>query len=106
MGPAGIRRSRSDRDEFDLDRDRRDHLAFSAGLHYCVGAPLAKLEATIAVRELVTRFPDLVIDGPAERRAGTLIRGLARLPVRTSRAKPQQPDAEIDLSRPFGRAPG
>ncbi len=92
--------------EFDLDRDRRDHLAFSAGLHYCVGAPLAKLEATIAVRELVTRFPDLVIDGPAERRAGTLIRGLARLPVRTSRAKPQQPDAEIDLSRPFGRVPG
>jgi len=47
-----------------------------------------------------------VIAGPAERRAGTLIRGLGRLPVRTSRAKPQQPDAEIDLSRPFGRVPG
>ncbi|HEU5484930.1 MAG TPA: cytochrome P450 [Microlunatus sp.] len=73
-------------DEFDLDRDRRDHLAFSAGLHYCVGAPLAKLEASIAVRELVTRFPDLVIDGRAERRGGTLIRGLASLPVRTALA--------------------
>ena len=74
-------------DEFDLDRDRRDHLAFSAGLHYCVGAPLAKLEATIAVRELVTRYPDLTITGPAMRRPGTLIRGLASLPVQTSRAR-------------------
>jgi P450-derived glycosyltransferase activator len=72
--------------EFDLDRDHRDHLAFSAGLHYCVGAPLAKLEAQIAVRALVSRFPDLRIDGSAERRAGTLIRGLASLPVRTGLA--------------------
>lgn len=70
-------------DEFDLDRPHRDHLAFSAGLHYCVGAPLAKLEATIAVRELLTRYPGLRVDGPAERRGGTLIRGLARLPVRS-----------------------
>lgn len=73
-------------DEFDLDRPSRDHLAFSAGPHYCVGQPLAKLEATIAVRELVARFPDLRIDGPGARRSGTLIRGLARLPVRTSMA--------------------
>ncbi len=73
-------------DEFDLDRTARDHLAFSAGAHYCVGQPLAKLEATIAVRELVTRFPDLGIDGRGRRRPGTLIRGLAHLPVRTSMA--------------------
>jgi cytochrome P450 len=72
--------------EFDLDRPSRDHLAFSAGPHYCVGQPLAKLEATIAVRELMARFPDLRIDGPGARRSGTLIRGLARLPVRTSMA--------------------
>lgn len=73
-------------DDFDLDRPHRDHLAFSAGRHYCVGAPLAKLEAAIAVRELVTRFPDLRIVGPARRRAGTVIRGLASLPVHTSTA--------------------
>jgi cytochrome P450 len=73
-------------DEFDLDRTSRDHLAFSAGLHYCIGSPLAKLEATIAVRELITRFPDLRIDGSPLRRPGTLIRGLASLPVRTSLA--------------------
>ena len=78
-------------DEFDLDRPHRDHLAFSAGLHYCVGAPLAKLEATIAVRELIRRFPDLTIDGPGQRRAGTLIRGLASLPVRTGRSRGNVP---------------
>jgi cytochrome P450 len=72
---------------FDLDRSTREHLAFSAGLHYCVGAPLAKLEATIAVRTLITRFPDLALDGPPRRRAGTLIRGLAWCPVRTSMAR-------------------
>lgn len=73
-------------DEFDLDRTHRDHLAFSAGLHYCVGAPLAKLEAAIAVRELITRFPDLVLNGRLERRAGSLIRGLASMPVQTALA--------------------
>ena len=87
MGPVGTRRWWTGPNEFDLDRAGRDHLAFSAGAHYCVGRPLAKLEATIAVRELVARFPDLRIDGRAERRPGTLIRGLARLPVRTSMAR-------------------
>lgn len=87
IGGAGRDPAVVDRpNDFDLDRPTRDHLAFSAGLHYCVGRPLAKLEAVIAVRELVTRFPDLRIDGRAERRPGTLIRGLAHLPVRTSMA--------------------
>jgi cytochrome P450 len=87
IGGAGRDPETVDRpDVFDLDRPVRDHLAFSAGAHYCVGRPLAKLEATIAVRELVARYPDLRIDGRAERRPGTLIRGLARLPVRTSMA--------------------
>ena len=88
VGAAGRDPEVTDRpDEFDLDRTSREHLAFSAGLHYCVGAPLAKLEATIAVRELVTRFPDLRLDGRLVRRAGSLIRGLAQMPVRTSAAR-------------------
>ena len=87
IGGAGRDPETVDRpDVFDLDRPVRDHLAVSAGAHYCVGRPLAKLEATIAVRELVARFPDLRIDGRAVRRPGGLIRGLARLPVRTSMA--------------------
>lgn len=85
IGGAGRDPETTERpNEFDLDRQHRHHLAFSAGLHYCVGAPLAKLEASIAVRELIARYPDLVIDGPGRRRSGSLIRGLASLPVRTS----------------------
>jgi cytochrome P450 len=72
---------------FDLDRPNvSDHLAFSSGIHYCVGAPLARLEATIAVRQLVGRFPDLRQAGPVERRQGSLIRGLTGFPVTGSAA--------------------
>ncbi len=67
---------------FDLDRPNAgEHLAFSGGIHYCVGAPLARLEATIAVRSLVARFPDLHLAGPVSRRPGSLIRGLSSFPV-------------------------
>jgi P450-derived glycosyltransferase activator len=75
----------ADADRFDLDRTSRDHLSFSSGIHYCVGAPLARLEATLAIRALVSRFPDLRITGPLERRPGSLIRGLRRFEVTPSR---------------------
>ena len=46
---------------FDATRaNARDHLAFSAGIHYCVGAGLARLEAAVALRALTERFPDLL----------------------------------------------
>ena len=48
-----------DPDRFDLDRDRHDHLAFSGGIHFCIGAALARLEASIAVQALAMRFPEL-----------------------------------------------
>lgn len=104
IGGAGRDPEAVDRpDEFDLDRDRREHLAFSAGLHYCIGAPLATLEATIAVRELVTRYPDLTIAGPGVRRPGTLIRGLASLPVRTDLAGQQRSQSPTSVARPSSR---
>ncbi len=74
-----------DPDRFDLDRTSREHLAFSGGLHYCVGAPLARLEATIAIRSLAARFPDLRVSGELTRRPGSLIRGLRRFEVATAR---------------------
>jgi cytochrome P450 len=46
---------------FDLDRPRRDHLAFGYGAHYCLGAPLARLEAEIALPRLFDRFPDTTL---------------------------------------------
>lgn len=70
-------------DTFDLTRPHQgDHLAFSAGVHYCVGAPLARLEATIAVRELATRLPRLASTGRVRMRRSTSLRGPVAMPVR------------------------
>ncbi|MEU6410236.1 cytochrome P450 [Microbispora sp. NPDC046933] len=56
-----------DADRFDITRPgRRDHLAFGHGAHYCLGAPLARLEAGIALPALFGRFPDLALAVPAE----------------------------------------
>jgi cytochrome P450 len=72
-------------DRFDIRRDTRGHLAFGHGIHFCLGAPLARLEARIAVRSLLERCPDLALDTPAdtyEWLPGLLMRGVRRLPVR------------------------
>ncbi|MFF8606059.1 cytochrome P450 [Streptomyces sp. NPDC015346] len=74
-----------DADRFDLHRDTRGHLAFGHGIHYCLGAPLARLEARIAIRTLLERFPGLELDpegGALDWLPGMLIRGVRRLPVR------------------------
>ena len=53
-------------DHFDINREPTKHLAFSGGPHICLGAPLARLEATIALRELFTRYPNLELAVAAE----------------------------------------
>ncbi|MEV7373295.1 cytochrome P450 [Streptomyces sp. NPDC090301] len=71
-------------DRLDLDRNAAAHLAFGHGMHRCVGAPLAKAEAEIALRALLTRFPGVRLAVPADRpewRHTRLVRGLASLPV-------------------------
>jgi cytochrome P450 len=72
-------------DELRLDRPASHHLAFGHGIHYCLGAPLARLEAQIAFTALLDRHPELRLDVPAEElrwRPGLLLRGLEGLPVR------------------------
>lgn len=67
---------------FDPTRaNSREHLAFSAGIHYCLGAGLARIEAAVALRALFERYPDLHAAGPAKRRRSRNIHGVLRLPV-------------------------
>ena len=74
-----------DPDRLDLGRDSSGHQAFGHGIHYCLGAPLARLEARIALGALLDRFGSLELAAEPDVlhwRSSTLIRGLDTLPVR------------------------
>lgn len=67
---------------FDVTRaNARDHLAFSAGVHYCVGAGLARLEGVVGLRALSDRFPKIRVAGRPVRRDLRTLRGFEHLPV-------------------------
>ncbi|CAB4602860.1 MAG: cytochrome P450 [Actinobacteria bacterium] len=67
-----------------LDRpNARNHLAFAAGVHYCLGASLAKLEASVAIGSLIRRFPDVELAGEPRWRDRLTIRGVDHLPLTT-----------------------
>lgn len=75
-----------DPDRLDVTRVARRHLAFGHGPHHCLGAPLARLEADVAFRRLLSRFPCLRLAGNRDELAwshgdGLVLRGLAALPV-------------------------
>jgi cytochrome P450 len=61
-----------------------------SGIHYCVGAPLARIEATIALRSLAERLPGLRRAGPTRRRSSNNIRGPIHLPVRAIASTPSR----------------
>jgi hypothetical protein len=72
----------TDPQRFDVTRTDADrHVAFSQGIHYCLGAGLARMEGEIGLRALVTRFPDLAFAGPPRRRETRLLRGYDAMPV-------------------------
>ncbi|MFF4544390.1 cytochrome P450 [Streptomyces sp. NPDC001435] len=71
-----------DPDRLDLGRDASGHLALGQGIHYCLGAPLARAETEIAVGALLERFPDLALaDEDIRWRPSLRARGLLALPV-------------------------
>ena len=68
--------------ELRLDRENaRQHVSFGAGPHHCLGASLARLEASIALAQLAGRFPGLALDGEVTWNGRINLRGPARLPV-------------------------
>jgi cytochrome P450 len=71
----------ADPDGFDVTRSPNPHLGFVAGAHYCLGAPLARLEAPVAVGSVLSRFPGIELAGDPEWRGSLPLRSLARLPV-------------------------
>jgi cytochrome P450 len=77
----------SEPDRLDLSREPNRHLAFGLGVHYCLGAPLARLEGQIAIGALVRRMPGLRIARRSLRwRRGLVLRGLESLPVEQNAA--------------------
>ena len=72
-------------DTLDIARENNRHLAFGLGVHFCLGAPLARLEGQIAIATLLRRLPGLQLAVPVERlkwRTNPILRGLEALPVR------------------------
>jgi cytochrome P450 len=71
----------SDPDLLMLDRAQQAPLSFGGGIHYCLGAPLARLEAQVAFPALLTRFPRLALAGEPVRRGGPALHDYASLPI-------------------------
>jgi cytochrome P450 len=74
-----------DPDTFRLDRNlaelRRATLTFGTGAHTCQGAPLARLEGKVALRQVIEGFPNLRLTGPTQRNAVDLMWSRAKMPV-------------------------
>jgi cytochrome P450 len=68
-------------DRIDLGRDPNPHVGFGFGPHFCLGAPLARLEARVVIEELLDRFIEIAPAGPCERAPSPVIAGIRRAPL-------------------------
>src|SRR3546814_19752415 len=74
---------------FDVGRTPNDHVAFGGGgVHYCLGASLARAEVKATMRQLVERLPDLELAGPVARLHSDFVNGIKSMPVRFTPTSP------------------
>jgi len=72
----------NDPERFDITREPNEHMAFGEGIHFCIGAPLARMEGSIAIGAALERFPNLRLknpDAPVTYKGSYFLRGLSRL---------------------------
>src|SRR6478672_13300998 len=82
----------ADPDRFDVSRTLNPHVAFGGGgTHFCLGANLARVEATAIVSEVLSRMKNLELAGPVERTPSTLINGIHSMPVQFTPPRPMVP---------------
>jgi cytochrome P450 len=71
-----------DADRFDIHRSGQPHVSFGYGIHFCIGAALARLEGRVALEETLKRFPTWDVDhARAERLHTSTVRGYAKVPI-------------------------
>ncbi len=76
-----------DPDTFDIGRTPNPHVTFGGGLHFCLGAPLARLELELALAEMIRRYPNMALtDQPVEWTNTLVMRGCKALPLRLNRS--------------------
>ena len=76
-------------DEFRLERERREishHVAFGWGIHFCIGAPLARLETRVAFEQILRRLDEIELAGEPRRNDSFVLHGLTSLPIRFTSA--------------------
>ena len=75
------RRKFPDPERFDVTRNPKDHIAFGSGIHYCLGAPLARLETKVVAETLLRRGVEIEPAGDIVRNHNPILRGVSKMPV-------------------------
>ena len=88
MCSSDLRAARTRPFEYDVTRRPNRHIAFGAGVHFCLGAALARMEIQAIFAELLPRLAHVELAGPVDAVASTFVSGLKQLPIRYRLSEP------------------